>query len=81
MPQAQEPIPLLFEDGTEGRAVATGNNAAWMCRCGRKLPLLGRSGTSEGVRVDCPDCPRSYFVVPKAGALTSAIKVRQVPRP
>ena len=80
MPQAQESVPLVFDDSTEGIAVATGNNAAWMCRCGRKVPLLGRSGNSEAARVDCPECPRSYLVVPEGGPLTRAIKVQQVPR-
>jgi DNA-directed RNA polymerase subunit RPC12/RpoP len=69
MPQKQETVNLIFRDGTRSLAVATGNNAAWLCPCGRILPLLGRTGTLKGpsapMQVDCPDCDRRYFVRPK----------------
>lgn len=66
MPQQQHLVLLILRDGKQRQAAATGNNAAWFCECGRALPLVGRSGAragvSEGTRVDCPDCPRHYFV-------------------
>ena len=65
--QAQHDIPLRFADGAEGVAVRTGNNAAWLCVCPRKWPLLGYSDavTSEHAYsiVRCPDCGRKYRVV------------------
>ena len=82
MPQKQDVVPLVFLDGAEGSAVATGNNAAWNCRCVRELPLLGRSGLergiTEGFRVDCPDCGRRYFVVPDGGDMKKALRVEEV---
>ena len=69
MPQKQLSVNLIFRDGRKQPAVATGNNAAWICSCGRNLPLLGRSGSlkgaSESTQVQCPDCRRHYFVAPK----------------
>lgn len=69
MPQKQETVNLIFRDGTRGLAVATGNNAAWLCACKRILPLLGRTGSLKGsaasMQVNCPDCDRRYFVRPK----------------
>jgi hypothetical protein len=69
MPQEQRIVKLIFLDGNENEAVATGNNAVWHCNCLRKLPLLGRSGlvagATEGYYVNCPDCRRRYFVVPE----------------
>ena len=82
-PRKQKPIPLRFLDGGVGEAVATGNNAAWMCRCARSLPLVGPSGdpkgVSKGTRLDCPDCGRKYFVVPEGPlAMTRAVCVEEV---
>jgi hypothetical protein len=71
---------MLNAQGRE--AVATGNNAAWLCICGRALPLLGHSGSikgvSEGTRIDCPDCHRGYFVVPEGKDLGAVKEVREV---
>src|SRR5579859_3742545 len=69
MPQKQNIVPLIFLDGRQSQAFSTGNNAAWHCDCGRQFPLVGRSGTLKGVsirtRIDCPDCSRRFFVVPR----------------
>lgn len=69
MPQKQQTVDLIFRDGRKQSTVATGNNAAWLCPCGRALPLLGRSGSlkgaSEPTQVECPNCQRHYFVAPK----------------
>lgn len=68
MSQKQKVIQVKLKDGSIRKGIATGNNAAWLCICGRTDPLLGRSGllngVSEGFRVDCPNCMRRYFVVP-----------------
>ena len=82
MSQKQLVIPLSGLDGKERTAVATGNNAAWLCLCRRSLPLIGKSGDpkgpSEGTKIQCPDCNRTFFVVPKTTNLTSAVEVQQL---
>ncbi len=65
--QTQHDIPLRFADGAEGVAVRTGNNAAWLCVCPRKQPLVGYSDAVTSGRaysvVQCPHCGRQYRVV------------------
>lgn len=82
MPQKQRAIDLILRDGQHRPAIATGNNAAWKCECGRALPLLGCSGALAGVslrtRVDCPDCPRSYFVVPTGKNRGAVLKLERL---
>lgn len=78
MPQNQNEIPL--ELNTETRiAIATGNNASWLCSCTRDLPLLGKSGqvkgSSENTKIVCPNCCAEYFVVPDGGDYKRAKKV------
>jgi hypothetical protein len=67
MPQKQNPIDIRFLDDNVGRAIRTGNNAAWMCPCGRRQPLLGYSSSGnppgEAAVVACPDCGRRYQVL------------------
>jgi hypothetical protein len=58
--QGQRQLDLVFLEGKKGVAVATGNNASWLCPCGYELPLIGRSGVT---RVACPDCNRKYLVI------------------
>ena len=83
MPQAQNIVAVEMLDGSKSRGIATGNNAAWICICGRSEPLLGRTGSlkgvSEGTRIDCPKCGRKYFVVPKGkdqGAVAKVLEVK-----
>jgi hypothetical protein len=82
MPQEQKIVPLVLFRREPGQAVATGNNAAWICVCRRALPLVGRSGSMKGVdlktRVVCPDCGRRYFVVPDGKDGAAALEVREV---
>ena len=63
------------------QAVVTGNNAAWLCICGRTLPLVGRSGSlkgvSEGTRIDCSDCHHRYSVVPEGKDQGAVKEVRE----
>lgn len=79
MPQIQVSVPLTYLNGNSGTAVATGNNAAWMCLCG--VILLGRSGLARGVtdgfRIDCV-CGKRYFVLPSGGNQTSVLQVEEV---
>jgi hypothetical protein len=42
--QQQRLVKLILLDGAEKEAVATGNNAAWLCVCGRKLPWSAELG-------------------------------------
>jgi len=79
MPQTLVNVPVVFLDGTTATAIATGNNAAWHCRC--EALLIGRSGmlagVTEGYRVDCA-CNRSYFVAPQTKNQDSVSQVNEV---
>jgi hypothetical protein len=70
MPQVQHDIPVYWANGREGQATRTGNNAAWICLCGRDQPLLGYSDRDDSVSaasvVACPDCGRQFRVVSDA---------------
>jgi hypothetical protein len=67
MPQEQHSIDIRFLDGKVATAIRTGNNAAWMCACERRAPLLGYSSSGdppgENAVVVCPDCGRRFQVV------------------
>ena len=82
MPQAQRIVEVQLKGGSKSKGIATGNNAAWLCVCGRAAPLLGRSGSikdvSHSMRVDCPDCRRQYFVVPDGHDQGAVLKVVEV---
>jgi hypothetical protein len=69
-------IPVQFADGTSGEARAEGNNAAWHCRCGQKMPLLGRCYFQFGhdCHTTCPDCGRSYRVQRDAAKKAKAVE-------
>jgi DNA-directed RNA polymerase subunit RPC12/RpoP len=81
MSQEQKTVPLILKAGETKQAAATGNNAAWMCPCGRALPLIGRSGlmkgTSENMSVKCPSCKRRYFVMPDGKDQGVTLEVRE----
>ncbi len=82
MPQKQKIVEIELKTGKISKAIATGNNAAWMCVCGRKTPLLGRSGLvgrlAEGFCVDCPNCGRSYYVIPDGKDQGAVLKIVEV---
>jgi hypothetical protein len=65
--QKQQDILVNFLDNTKGKCTRTGNNAAWLCQCGRQQPLIGYSdqlnSTRNYSRVICPDCKRIFRVV------------------
>lgn len=79
--QQQHTVRLVLNDGSQREAAATGNNAAWLCVCGRKLPLVGRTGhkghSANAFRVICPDCSRQYHVVPEDKDLGRVFEVRE----
>ena len=56
-------VHVTFLDGSIAEARAEGNNAAWMCKCDDKIPLLGRCYFAFGY--DCHTicaCGRRYRV-------------------
>jgi DNA-directed RNA polymerase subunit RPC12/RpoP len=82
MPQEQREITLIPLQGEPRQAIATGNNAAWMCVCGRELPLLGRAFSVEAPtvneQVQCPNCSRKYFVVPNGYNQGPVLEIREI---
>lgn len=82
MPQAQNSVPLVFQQAPAVQAAATGNNAAWLCACGRAEPLIGRSGAvagpTPGTEVICPTCKRRYFVRPDGYDKAAVLRVEEV---
>jgi len=82
MSQKQKIVQVKLRDGKKSKAIATGNNAAWICVCGRVDPLLGRSGAIKGIagglRIDCPDCRRKYLVVPDEKDQGTVLEVIEV---
>jgi hypothetical protein len=52
-------VSVRLRDGTTTTARATGNNAAWMCPCGDKLPLLATWFPRQSETV-CPKCRKRY---------------------
>ncbi len=65
--QKQHEIKVIYADKKQAACVRTGNNAAWPCKCGRKIPLVGYSDKIDSQReysmVECPDCKSIYRVV------------------
>lgn len=85
MPLEQRQVEVMFLDGRQGIASATGNNASWQCACGNEQWLIGRSGApagpTDGTRVECPrpSCARNYFVVPEGpAAQTRVVRVEEI---
>lgn len=65
----QKKVTLRHKNVPIGLAIATGNNAAWLCVCEYEFPLIGRTGSiegpTEGTSVKCDECGRRYYVVPE----------------
>ncbi len=82
MPEKQKVVEIKLKDGSISKGIATGNNAAWICVCGRTEPLLGQSGLmngiSGGVSINCPDCGRKYFVVPEGKDCAPVLEVIEI---
>ena len=64
MPDTQkiEPLELVYKPEHAPRATRNGNNAAWMCWCGNREPLLGGGHGGKDKPVDCPSCGSRYEV-------------------
>lgn len=69
--------PVFFTDGSKGTARIEGNNAAWLCKCGAMLPLIGRCYFQYGhdCRTICPDCSRTFRV--QGDSRKRAVSVRE----
>jgi hypothetical protein len=82
MPQSQNIVPLLLRQDLQLLAIATGNNAAWLCPCGYQYPLIGRSGAVAGptpaTEVHCPICQRRYFVLPDGYDQAAVLRVEEL---
>lgn len=74
-------VPVHFQGGAQSLAQAEGNNAAWMCCCGRGIPLVGRCYYQFGDTcfTVCPECSRKYRVVGmrRAGAGNKTVRVEE----
>jgi len=54
-------IPVRLVDGEHGTARIVGNNAAWLCPCGDRLPLLGTLFPPPRRPITvCPGCGRRF---------------------
>ena len=78
MAQKQRVVSVVILGEKEGKATATGNNASWNCPCGYELPLLGRSGVTEGEQVHCPACNRCYKVIPDGKPFSRVLRVDEI---
>ncbi|WOV91927.1 MAG: hypothetical protein R1F54_04685 [Candidatus Zeuxoniibacter abyssi] len=58
--QPQETIPLQLKSGKESAATLNGNNAAWLCVCGYRLPLIWSSINSK-IPTICDECGKEYI--------------------
>ena len=69
-------IPVTFADGSTGTARAEGNNAAWHCRCGDGMPLLGRCYFQFGhdCHTVCPHCGSIYRVLRDANKKAQSVE-------
>lgn len=57
-------VDLKMLNGNIHHATQEGNNAAWMCPCGkRELPLLGTTRPNAGY-TQCDKCDKKYRVLP-----------------
>ena len=72
MAQTQNDIKVRMLDKSIRNGVSTGNNAAWMCVCKYKKPLVGRTGGSKPnsrniIKCPNPKCKKIYYVYPEDG--------------
>ena len=80
MSECREPatIPVYYANGCTSSATVFGNNAAWLCSCGFKQPLLGSGYLKTSVH--CSKCGASYVLKTRGGTAkgrTVPIKVKQ----
>ncbi len=69
MPQPIRKIPFRSLQGRAAFASVLGSCASWHCPCGHPVALQGRSGPPSGPTPEtitaCPQCRRTYFVIPQ----------------
>jgi len=53
-------VPVIFSTGSAGTARTTGNNAAWLCRCGDPLPLVATLFPKRKSS-QCPSCGATFI--------------------
>ncbi|SDK41699.1 hypothetical protein SAMN04488540_13310 [Ferrimonas sediminum] len=82
MPKKRKQIDVMYQDGTRGKAIATGNNAAWVCNCGNEQLLLGRAdpdnATNTPAWVECPACHRRFSVSSGGAGQQDAMEVSEI---
>ena len=67
-------IDLRLLDSSAAKATGLGNNAAWLCPCGRALPLIASLVIAR--EVSCPTCGKHYRLL--ANAANQADTVQQI---
>lgn len=69
MPHTTHKIPLRSLHHRPALASVLGSCASWLCPCGNPIALQGRSGPPSGPTPEtittCPQCQRTYFVIPQ----------------
>ncbi len=69
MPSTIRKIPLRSLHHRPTLASVLGSCASWHCPCGQPVALQGRSGPPSGPTPEtittCPQCQRTYFVIPQ----------------
>ncbi|WKE65516.1 hypothetical protein PVT67_17900 [Gallaecimonas kandeliae] len=60
MPQKQHTVPVIYKDGQSTKAIAKGNNVAWICKCDGLTLLLGQAGSDA--QVTCDACNSTFLV-------------------
>ena len=69
-------VPVVYRDGTQAQARAEGLSAAWICKRGESLPLVGRGYFQFGhdCHTVCPACKRKYRVLRDQNKRTSKVQ-------
>ena len=71
--QKHETIPVVLSERGEHKeswvASCNGNNAAWLCVCGYRLPLIWNGGGLKHKKryTICPECKKHYEGLPYKG--------------
>ena len=80
--QEQRTVQLKMRDNSIRSAIATGNNAAWLCVCGYEKPLIGRTFQAKPKItqfVECENCHKRYHLYPENGESQKKVEfVREV---
>ena len=71
-------VNLILKKG-KGKARAEGNNAAWICPCGKEpLPLLSTT-RKDASDTQCPSCHRVFRAISRSGGPGKpVVEVREI---